>query len=81
MTHPAFGPVEQTRFTHAQRLTVEGLIDVLRTHSWALISEPADREASFARIREYLATRPETSAGEFDLPMITIAARATRRAT
>lgn len=78
MDHPAFGPVEQARFTHAQRLTVEGLIDVLRTHSWALMSEPADREASFARIREYLAARPEASEGEFDLPMFTMAARATR---
>jgi SAM-dependent methyltransferase len=81
MTHPAFGPAELTRFTHSQRLTIEGLIDVLRTHSWALTSEPADREASFARIRAYLAARPETSAGEFDLPMITIAARAVRRRT
>ncbi|MER7302296.1 hypothetical protein ABTX24_21770 [Nocardioides sp. NPDC127514] len=35
-------------------------------------------EATLARIRRYLATRPETSAGEFALPMVTCALRVRR---
>lgn len=73
-----FGDFEQTAFPHAQRLTVDGLIDVLATHSWALTSEPADRDAAFAHVRAYLATRPETSSGEFDLPLRTVVFRLRR---
>lgn len=75
---PGLGDAERAQFPHAQKLTIEGLIDVLRTHSWALTSEPADREAAFGRVRAYLASRPETSRGEFDLPLVTTVLRATR---
>jgi SAM-dependent methyltransferase len=81
LDHPAFGPIEDITFSHTHRLTVDGLIDLLGTHSWALTSEPADREAAFDRIRAYLATRPETSAGEFELPLVTLAFRTTRVST
>jgi len=73
-----FGAGERAEFRHVQRLTVEGLIAVLGTHSWALVSEPADRDATFGRIRAYLATRPETSGGEFALPLVTTVLRAVR---
>lgn len=77
--HPAFHPSSHSRYPNPVRTTVDGLIDTLGTHSWALLSEPADREAAFARIRAYLATRPETSGGEFELPVVTEVLRALRR--
>ncbi|MEJ3657353.1 class I SAM-dependent methyltransferase [Actinomycetes bacterium KLBMP 9759] len=78
--HPLFTPAERARFPHVHRLAgVEALIDVLRTHSWALMSEPADREAAFTRIRTYLATRPEVSPDGFDLPLVTTVLRTVRR--
>jgi SAM-dependent methyltransferase len=77
--HPDLAASERAEFRHAQRLTVEGLLAVLGTHSWALLSTPADREATYARIRDYLATRPETSGAVFDLPLVTTVLRAVRR--
>ncbi|MBC8091075.1 MAG: class I SAM-dependent methyltransferase [Pseudonocardia sp.] len=77
--HPAFTAAEQSEFRHGLPTTVDGLLANLSTHSWALISEPADRDAAFDRIRAYLATRPETSGGRFTLPLVTGAVRALRR--
>ncbi|MGQ0576489.1 MAG: class I SAM-dependent methyltransferase [Pseudonocardia sp.] len=74
---PGLHDAQRAEFRHTRRLTVEGLVAVLGTHSWALVSEPADREATFDRIRAYLSTRPETRA-EFDLPLVTTVLRATR---
>lgn len=74
---PGLEPAGRAAFRHRQRLTVDGLIAVLGTHSWALMSEPADRDAAFTRIRTYLAGRPETQ-GEFDLPIVTRVLRAVR---
>jgi SAM-dependent methyltransferase len=78
-SHPAFEPDGFAQFANPVPTTVEGLVAILRTHSWALTSEPAEREAAFDRVRAYLATRPETSSGEFDLPLITDVVRAVRR--
>ncbi len=77
--HPAFVPGGEASFPNPIRTTTEALVASIGTHSWALISEPADREAAFARIRGYLAERPETSSGEFVLPMTTEVLRAFRR--
>ena len=41
--------------------------------------EEAERARLLARIRDFLRTRPETSGGEFTLPMVTVALRARRR--
>ncbi len=49
------------------------------THSQILIMEPARREQLLDKIRAYLASRPETAEGEFDLPMVTSAIRSVRR--
>jgi SAM-dependent methyltransferase len=75
----AFGPLEQASFPYPVTTTVDGLIATLSTHSWALISEPAERDAAMARVRGYLATRPEASAGSFELPLVTEVVRALRR--
>lgn len=77
--HEAFEASEHTVHRNPVRTTVDGLIATLGTHSWALIADPADREAALARVRAYLATRSETSAGEFELPLVTDVVRALRR--
>ncbi|TWF77872.1 methyltransferase family protein [Pseudonocardia hierapolitana] len=77
--HPAFTPDGFAQFTNPIPTTVDGLIASLRTHSWALTAEPAVREATFDRIRAYLATRPETAPGEFDHPLVTDVVRVVRR--
>jgi SAM-dependent methyltransferase len=78
--HPAFtGPSGYAKFANPVRTTADGLVATLRTHSWALTAEPQDREAAFARLRAYLAERPETSAGAFELPLITDVVRVLRR--
>ena len=77
--HPDLLPGERAEFRHALRLTVDGLLDMLATHSWALVSEPAERAAVFAWVRAYFAGRPETSAGPFELPLVTTVLRALRR--
>lgn len=76
---PAFGPPERRRFENAVATTTEGLVRMLGTHSWALIADPAERDAAFGRLRTYLATRPETSSGTFTLPLVTVAVRMLRR--
>ena len=40
--------------------------------------EPAARDRLLAKIRGYLASRPETADGEFELPMVTSVIRAVR---
>ncbi len=79
--HPALttGPGEYAEFANLVPTTIDGLVATLRTHSWALTSEPAEREAAFDRVRAYLATRPETAQGTFELPLVTDVVRASRR--
>lgn len=77
--HEQYLPSEHATFANPVRTTVDGLVATVATHSWALLSDPGDRDAAFARIRSYLAERPETSAGEFELPLVTAVLRALRR--
>jgi SAM-dependent methyltransferase len=79
--HPALttGPGEYAEFANLVPTTIDGLVATLRTHSWALTSDPTEREAAFDRVRAYLATRPETAQGTFELPLVTDVVRASRR--
>lgn len=77
--HPAFDPAEQAQFPSATPTTVDALLATLATHSWALLSTPADRDAAFARIRAYLAGHPATSGDGFVLPVVTDVLRAVRQ--
>jgi SAM-dependent methyltransferase len=77
--HPAFASDGFAQFANPVPTTVDGLVATLRTHSWALTSDPAEREATFERLRAYLGTRPETSSGTFELPLVTDVVRALRR--
>lgn len=76
---PGFGPVHTAAFEYRRATTVDGLVATLSTHSWALVSTPADRDAAFDRMRRYLASRPEVPAGGFELPMVTRVLRTVRR--
>jgi SAM-dependent methyltransferase len=76
---PLFTPTERAEFPHAQALTADTLVGLIRTHSHVVIMEPAERERLLGAIRAYLAARPETAAGEFELPLVTSVIRAVRR--
>ncbi len=75
---PRFGEPVQAEFPHAQRRTADSLVATLGTRAGMLVMPAAERESALARIRRYLAARPETSEGEFTLPMVTCVLR-TRR--
>jgi SAM-dependent methyltransferase len=74
-----FTPAERFEFENSQSHTADTLIALMATHSRMLIKPPADRERLLGQVRGYLASRPETSAGQFDLPMVTSVLRAVRR--
>jgi SAM-dependent methyltransferase len=74
-----FCPPEEAEFTHSHARTAESMIATLRTHSAFLIMTPEDREAALGGVRRYLDSTPETSSGEFNLPLVTLALRAVRR--
>ncbi len=77
--HDAFAPSGSARFANPIRTGTERLLATMATHSWALASDPDGRDAAFAQVRAYLAERPETSSGDFVLPMTTEVLRALRR--
>jgi len=74
-----FTPTERAEFANSQRLTADTLVELVGTHSRVLVMTPRERARVLAAIRAYLASRPETAAGEFDLPMVTSVIRAVRR--
>ena len=76
---PAFAASETRRFPNPVPTTIDGFVETIATHSWALIADPLRRDASLARMRAYLAARPETSPGAFTLPMVTDVVRTLRR--
>ena len=58
--------------------TADSLVATLGTRAGMLVMPDDERESALARIRSYLATRPETSAGAFTLPMVTCVLRVRR---
>jgi SAM-dependent methyltransferase len=74
--YAGFGPVELERFAHRHRRTAESLTATIGTHSHTLVIPDEERAELLARVRAFLDANPETSAGEFDHPMVTLAARA-----
>jgi SAM-dependent methyltransferase len=77
--HPAFTGSEHTLHPNPQRTTTDAVLADLATRSWILIAEPERRAETLGRVRDYLATRPETSSGEFELPLVTDVLRALRK--
>jgi SAM-dependent methyltransferase len=74
-----FDLAEEGEFGHGQTRTAGSLVATIGTHSHLLTMEDAERGALLARIRGFLDSRPETSHGEFTLPLVTMALRMTRR--
>ncbi|HEU5030313.1 MAG TPA: class I SAM-dependent methyltransferase [Spirillospora sp.] len=75
----AWFPVfERAEFPHAQRRTAESMAATIGTHSHMLVLDEAERAAVTERIVGFLRGTPETAEGEFDLPIVTLAARALR---
>ena len=74
-----FRPAEEGEFEHGQPRTADSLTATIGTHSHLLTMEEAERSALLARIRDFLNSRPETSHGEFTLPLVTMALRMVRR--
>jgi SAM-dependent methyltransferase len=73
-----FTPTERAEFPNAQRLTADALASLVGTHSKVLIMAPGERARVLAKVRAYLASRPETASGQFELPMVTSVIRAVR---
>jgi len=66
-----FGSPEQVEFPHGQRRTADSLVATLATKAGMLVMPEQERDATLGRIRDFLASRPETARGEFTLPMLT----------
>jgi SAM-dependent methyltransferase len=76
-----FAAAERAEFPHGQRRTADSLVATIATHSKPLVMAPAERERLLAEVSAYLSERPETSDGEFTLPIVTSAVRAVRGGT
>jgi SAM-dependent methyltransferase len=74
-----FTPVERYEFPNTQPRTADSLVATLATHSAVLIMDPAERDRLLGRVLDYLASRPETASGEFELPMVTSVLRSVRQ--
>ncbi|MFI1170356.1 class I SAM-dependent methyltransferase [Streptomyces melanogenes] len=73
-----FGAPEQAEFPHGQRRTADSLVATLATKAGMLVMPEQERETLLGRTRAYLASRSETTDGEFTLPMLTSVLRARR---
>ena len=73
-----FGAGQAAEFKHGQRRSAESLLATIATHSHLLVMVEPDRTALLTQIRDYLHGRPETSAGEFVLPLVTVVLRIPR---
>jgi SAM-dependent methyltransferase len=73
-----FSEVDRAEFAHAQRRTAASMTATISTHSRVLMMEPADRERMLSAVSAYLDACPETSGGEFTMPLVTAVLRATR---
>jgi SAM-dependent methyltransferase len=76
--HGSFGQGEDQEFANGQRRTASSLVATIGTHSHLLVMDEAERTMLLARVSDFLARQPETSAGEFTLPMVTVALRLRR---
>jgi SAM-dependent methyltransferase len=66
-----FGALEQVELPHDLTHTADSLVAKIATHAGLLVMPDHEREATLGRVRDYLARRPETSSGEFTLPVRT----------
>jgi SAM-dependent methyltransferase len=74
-----FHAAEEGEFGHGQARTADSLLATIATHSHLLVMDEAERAGLLARVRDFLRSQPETSNGEFTVPMVTVVLRALRR--
>ena len=74
-SYAGFGPVEQARFPHRHSRTAGSLTATIGTHSHTLVVSDEERAQVLARVRAFLDSRPETSGGTFEHPLVTSAGR------
>ena len=74
-SYAGFGAVEEARFPHRHRRTAESMTATIGTHSHTLVVSDEERAEVLDRVRAFLDSRPETSAGPFDHPLDTVAGR------
>ncbi len=75
-----FEPLQSTTWRHAQRLTVDGVLDRVLSVSTVAAAAPSVREGLATEVRSLLASDPETAdRAEFDLPYNTRVLWAARR--
>ena len=73
-----FHASQEGEFGHGQARTADSLLATIATHSHLLVMDEAERAGLLARVRDFLYTRPETSNGEFTLPLVTVVLRVLR---
>jgi SAM-dependent methyltransferase len=71
-----FEPFERTTFAHSHLRTADSLTATIGTHSHTLVISQAERAEVLDRVRRFLAGRPETAHGEFEVPLRTTVLRA-----
>lgn len=59
--------------------SADSLVTAIAIYSRVLVMDEAERARTLATIRDFLHGQPETSAGEFTLPLVTVVLRAGRR--
>ncbi|HEY6295814.1 MAG TPA: class I SAM-dependent methyltransferase [Streptosporangiaceae bacterium] len=74
-----FGEAQVGEFEHGHLRTADSLVAMIATHSHLLVMNEPERTRLLAQIRGFLHDRPETSAGEFVMPMVTVVLRALRK--
>jgi SAM-dependent methyltransferase len=74
-----FGPAEIGEFEHGHPRTADSLVAMIATHSHFLVMDETERNRLLAQVRDFLRNRPETSAGEFVMPMVTVVVRSVRQ--
>ena len=72
-----FGPTERREFPHRQRLTQDGMVELVASRSYVIAMPADERDALLHRVRASAAALG--GGGEFDLPYLTIALRARPR--
>jgi SAM-dependent methyltransferase len=74
-----FDAAETSEFANGQVRTADSLLASIATHSNLLVMPESERRDLLAQIADFLRAQPETSAGEFTLPLMTVAVRARRQ--
>jgi SAM-dependent methyltransferase len=74
-----FAPMGEHEFANGQQRSADSLVAAMATHSRMLVLDETERARTLVTIRDFLHRQPETSAGKFTLPLVTVALRAARR--